>query len=206
MKRIVSMKMNGDILQLYTRVYVDARIEDKALAKQLICDGIARIGEQGPYAIGEKRVEVSSSTEFTERFALDAVNVRVEDVAAARRQGILRIFNTVSRAYMGARFRGLYKFARRLLHFPDVFINLAGRDITQSAQYALECSVVAHEFAHVWGCADQYKYKNDEKRSPSVAADDLMYRTGASQRMQPYHIERFCMCAKKGKLPVRRIV
>ncbi len=206
MKNIVTMRMEGDTLIIRTRVYVDVRSGDDETAKRLICDGIARIGEQSPYMVGERLIYVSSEAELVERFSLDAVNVRVENVRLRRKNGLMRIFNTVSRAYMGARRIGILKLSRRLMRFPDVFINLQERDIAIHQQYMLQVSVVAHEFAHVWGCADQYKYRNDEKRSPRVAENDLMFRTGSLQRMQPYHIKRFCECAKKGKLPLRRIV
>lgn len=206
MRRIVDMRMQDGVLHICTRVHMEARIEDAALARRLLADGIARIGAQGPYMVDGRAVEVVSAACFVERFSLFAVNVRVEDVPLRRERGIKRICNTVSRAYWGARFAGFSKAMRRLLRFPDVFINLGGKDIGQEAPYAYMCSVVAHEFAHVWGCADQYKYRSDEKRRPEVAAEDLMYRTGASQRMQPYHIKRFCACAGKGRLPLRRIV
>jgi len=206
MKRIVDMRMQGGTLCIRTRIHMEVRTKDAALAQRLLVDGIARIGTQGPYMVDGRAVEVVSEADFAEEFSLFAVNVRVEDVPLRREHGIRRLFNTVSRAYWGARFAGLSKAMRRLLRFPDVFINLGGRDIGQEAQYAYMCSVVAHEFAHVWGCADQYKYRSDAKRRPDVAADDLMYRTGASQRMQPYHIKRLCACAGKGRLPLRRIV
>ncbi len=206
MKPIVRMKMEGDTLIIRTRAHIEVRTGDPAAAVALIRAGIERIGAQSPYTLDDRQITVRSELELVDGFSFDAVNVRVEDRPVTRRHGLMRLFNTVSRAYFGAGRRGISKLVRHILRFPDVFINLGGHDLSNDAQRALMQSITAHEFAHVWGCADQYKYRNDQKRSAKVREDDLMYRTGAFQKMQPYHIKRFCACAKKGKLPLRRIV
>lgn len=206
MTPVVRMEMREDTLLLHTRVYIELHVENREVAKRLICDGIERISRQSPYRADGRDIRVLSQYELAPAFSAASVNVRVIDKPVTRRMGIARIFNNVSRAYPDARRTGLFKLIRRVLRFPDVIINLGGKDIDDPADYGLMCSVVAHEFAHVWGCGDQYKLLNDEKRKPDVAQDDLMYRTGVFQRMQGYHIAKLCAYAKKGKLPLRKIV
>lgn len=205
MSRVVRMHMEGSTLVIQTRVYLDCRLPDPALAKNLLLDGLQRISLQGPYPVGEESIRVRVETEFAPKFSFSAVNVRMEDRKAVRRHGIMRLFNTISRAYLGARRRGLLKLCRFLLRFPDLFINIAGRDLTQPMQYEVQASIVAHEFGHIWGCRDQYRYRDNSKRRPDVANGDIMYRTGGTQRMQPYHIAGFCRCARRGRLPLRPI-
>ena len=200
------MEASGNILRLHTRVYFDIRVENKEAALRLLSDGIRRIASQSPYWAEGREITVCSEFETVPDFSAHSVNVRVVDQPVIRRYGIMRLFNTVSRAYPGAGRSGLFKWIRRALRFPDVVINIGGKNLENAADYGLLCSVVEHEFAHVWGCGDQYKLRNDQKRKPHVAEDDLMYRTGVFQRMQGYHIAKLCAFAKKGKLPLRKIV
>ena len=206
MKPVVRMTAAKGLLRLQTRVYLDIRVENESEVRHLIEDGIRRIATHSPYQTNGRTLFVESEMEYVEAFSVDAVNVRIVDQPLIRRHGVLRFWNTVSRAYPDARRCGLFKWIRRALRFPDVVINLGGAKIDEPSRYDYLCSVVAHEFAHVWGCGDQYKLRNEQKRKPDVADGDLMYRTGASQRMQPYHIARLYAFAKKGKLPLRKIV
>ncbi|MDO5112543.1 MAG: hypothetical protein Q4E65_09570 [Clostridia bacterium] len=206
MKPIVEMRMLGaDTLLIATRIHAENRLQDTALGLRLLADGVAHLQTHAPYQLPDGPMQVCTQIAWAEKFSPDAINVRIEDKPMRRRHGLLRLFNTVSRVYFGARRRGPCKLMRFLLGMPDMFINIAGRDLHDPVQYALMVSVVAHEFAHVWGCRDQYRFRDDAKRRPNVADGDLMYRTGPHQRLQPYHIQGLCACAKRGKLPVRGI-
>lgn len=206
MKPIVSMRMLGeDTLLLATRVHVDNRLPDAALGMRLLMDGVAHVQRHAPYSLPQGKVRACTRIEYARAFSLDALNVRLQDKPMRRRHGLLRLFNTVSRVYIGARRHGLFKLVRFLVRMPDMFINIGGRDLSDPVQYELMVSVVAHEFAHVWGCRDQYRFRDDAKRSAAVEDCDLMYRTGPRQHLQAYHIQGLCACAKRGKLPVRGI-
>ncbi len=206
MKPIVQMRMQGtDTLVIATRVYVDDCLPAGAPGLRLLADGVAHMQAHAPYQLPAGPIQVCTQVEWARAFSPDAINVRLQDKPVRRRHGPLRLFNTVSRVYWGARRRGPCKLMRFLCRMPDMFINIGGYNLNDPAQYALMVSVVAHEFAHVWGCRDQYRFRDDAKRGPNVADGDLMYRTGPRQRLQPYHIQGLCACAKRGKLPIRGI-
>ncbi|MEG1547295.1 MAG: hypothetical protein RR527_00975 [Clostridia bacterium] len=206
MNRILRLYMQGDTIVVALRVYIDARAGDSKIAREMIADGIRLIESHSPYQVCGKSTALKVELTMADRFALDCVNVRVYDkTPIVRRMYDPRV--NVSRAYFGAKWIGPFKLSRFLMRFPDVFINIAGRDITQPLGYAQTCSVVLHEFGHVLGFADKYRYRGKVcgKRSEDVADDDIMYRTGACQHLMEYHILKLRGCAQKGRLPVIRV-
>lgn len=188
------------------RIYMDIRLQAREAARTMVLEGIKGIERQGPYCLDEALVPVRVEITEVKRFSPFAVNVRVYDKKSVRRRFfLLRPFNNVSRCYMGARWTGFLKLERFLLRFPDMFINLDGRRLETVQGMRLMQSVVLHEFGHVFGFKDKYRFRDDRKRNKSVADDDLMYRTGDGQCLQAYHIQRLLACAKKGRIPIKRV-
>ena len=196
---------NGDIV-LKFRLYLDIRTEDRQLARELILSGIKRAQEQSPYSVRGRDVNIRVETEETEAFSLDAVNVRVYDITPVVRKRFSPKRN-VSRAFLGAAHIWTDKLTRRIVGMPDVYINIAGRDIASARGMLLMQSVVLHEFMHVISFKDKYKGRGEKQKklNKRVQDRDIMYRTGGSQRLMEYQVKRLLDCAERGKLPIRLV-
>ena len=196
--------MEGDRVMCAFTLYIDVRAGDPELMKDIIRRGLSRIA--GEYCTEDAPVEIGVKVDFADEFSFGAVNVRVEDKYPVIRKWYSPRMN-VSRAYFGARRKGLMKLARYLWKMPDVFINIAGRDMDNLRNQAILASVVQHEFGHVLGFKDKYRCKNHKfiKSKSSVGDRDIMYRVGDAQGFMEYHIKRLKECAEKEKLPFRSV-
>ena len=196
--------MEGDKVICAFTLHIDVRSGETELMKEVISRGLSRI--EGEYPTDEGPVNIGVKVDFAERFSFDAINVRVEDKTPVVREWYSPRMN-VSRAYFGTRRKGLLKLIRCIWKMPDVFINTAGRDMDIPRNQTIMAFVVQHEFGHVLGFRDKYKYKKHKfvKSKSSVADRDIMYRLGESQGFMEYHIKRLKECAKKGKLPFRSV-
>jgi len=135
---------------------------------------------------------------------LGAVNVRIIDETPVIRKWYSPRIN-VSRAYYGTRRKGLLKLERFIMRKPDVYINLAGKDVQDQRQRGVTCSVIQHEFGHVLGFKDKYRMRNFKKKNEDVDDGDIMYRVGEAQKFMEYHIRRLRSCADKGNIPFRNV-
>lgn len=196
--------MEGEKVICAFTLHMDIRRGDEELLKEILLRGLHRM--EGEYETDAGHVEVGVRVELADKFSFGAVNVRVEDKIPVVRKWYSPKLN-VSRAYLGTRRRGALKLARYVWKMPDVFINTAGRDMEDHRCQAVVCSIVQHEFGHVLGFRDKYKYKHNKfsKSSLSVGDGDIMFRVGTSQRFMEYHIKRLKECAKKGRLPFRSV-
>ena len=91
-------------------LYIDPRAGEPEEMQQLMLDGLGRIA--GCYG---------------------TVNVRIIDETPVIRKWYSPRIN-VSRAYYGARRKGLLKLWRFIMRKPDVYINLAGKDVQDQRQ------------------------------------------------------------------------
>lgn len=196
--------MDGEKVMCAFTLHIEVRSGDPELMKELILRGLSRI--EGEYVTENGPVEVGVSAETADEFSFGALNLRVEDKFPIVRKWYSPAMN-VSRAYIGARRRGLMKLIRYLWKMPDVFINTAGRDMANPRNQAILASIVQHELGHVLGFRDKYVYKKHKfiKSRDSVADRDIMYRTGEAQGFMEYHIKRLKQCAKRERLPFRNV-
>ena len=196
--------MEGNRVICAFTLYIDVRGGEPELMKDIICRGLNRM--EGEYPTQRGTVEIGVKVDFADEFSYGAVNVRVEDKYPIVRKWYSPRIN-VSRAYPGARRKGLLKLTRYLWRMPDVFINIGGRDVTQERGRAMIASVVQHEFGHVLGFKDKYRYKKHKfiKSKSTVADRDIMYRTGDAQGFMEYHIKRLKECAEREKLPFKSV-
>lgn len=196
--------MEGDRVMCAFTLHIDVRAGDPELMKDIIRRGLNRI--EGEYPTQSGPVNIGVKVDFTDEFSMGAVNVRVEDKYPVIRKWYSPRMN-VSRAYFGARRKGLMKLARYLWKMPDMFINIAGRDMDNPRNQAILASVVQHEFGHVLGFKDKYRCKKHKfiKSKSSVADRDIMYRVGDAQGFMEYHIKRLKECAEKEKLPFKSV-
>lgn len=200
----LQLYMEGDKVICAFTLHIDVGAGEPELMAEIISRGLHRM--EGLYDTDDGTVEIGVKLKFADKFSFGAVNVRVEDKTPVIRKWYSPRMN-VSRAYIGARRRGLLKLTRYLWKMPDVFINIAGRDMENPRNQAIMASVVQHEFGHVLGFRDKYKYKKHKfiKRGASVADGDIMFRVGDAQRFMEYHIKRLKECAEKGKLPFKNV-
>ncbi len=196
--------MEGDKVICDFTLYIEVRAGEPELMMDIIRRGLSRM--EGEYSTDGGPVEIGVKVDIADRFSLGAVNVRVEDKTPVIRKWYSPRMN-VSRAYIGARRKGLLKLARYLWRRPDVFINIAGRNMENPRSRAILACIVQHEFGHVLGFKDKYRYKKHKfvKSKSTVADRDIMYRTGDAQGFMEYHIKRLKECAAKGKLPFRGV-
>ena len=196
--------MDGDKVICAFTLHIEICSGEPELMRDIICRGLNRI--EGEYPTEDGPVQIGVKIIFADKFSFGAINVRVEDVTPVVREWYSPRMN-VSRAYMGTRRKGLLKLARYLWNMPDVFINIAGRDMTEERSRAIMASVVQHELGHVLGFKDKYRCKKHKftKSKSSVADRDIMYRTGDAQVFMEYHIKRLKECAKREKLPFRSV-
>lgn len=183
-------------------LYIDSRTGEPEEMERLLLDGLGRIA--GRYDTAEGPVEVEVRVNIAGKFSLGAVNVRVVDETPVIRKRYSPRIN-VSRAYYGARRKGLLKLMRFIMRKPDVYINLAGKDAQNQRQRGIICSVIQHEFGHVLGFKDKYRMRNFKKKNEGVEDGDIMYRVGDAQRFMEYHIRRLKSCADKGRVPFRNV-
>ncbi len=183
-------------------LYIDPGAEEPDEMRRLILDGLGRIA--GRYDTGQGPVEVEVRVDISDKFRFGAVNVRIIDETPVIRKRYSPRIN-VSRAYYGARRRGLLKLGRFILRKPDVYINLSGRDMQDQRQRGVICSVIQHEFGHVLGFKDKYRMKSFRKKNEDVDDRDIMYRVGDAQKFMEYHIRRLKSCADKGRIPFRNV-
>lgn len=179
-------------------VYVDDRTNSGEKARELIEKGLLRM--EKAYITNEGDVTLRVKVNFAEKFSFSAVNTRIISQYPEERRWYKRGYN-VSREYIGARHKGVFKFLRFVYRMPDVVINLRGRNLEDESSMNFMCSVVQHEFGHVLGFRDQYRRKTFAKRKANISDRDIMYRTGIRQEFMEYHIKRLKRCAQKGKPP-----
>ena len=196
--------MEGNRVMCAFTLHIDVRAGNPELMTDIIRRGLSRM--EGEYHTQGGSVEIGVRVDFADEFSLGAVNVRVEDKYPVVRKWYSPRMN-VSRAYVGTRRKGLMKLTRYLWSMPDVFINIAGRDMTQERNQAILASVVQHEFGHVLGFKDKYRCKKHKfiKSKSSVADRDIMYRVGDAQGFMEYHIKRLKECAEREKLPFKSV-
>ncbi|MBQ2985472.1 MAG: hypothetical protein IJB30_02095 [Clostridia bacterium] len=200
----LKLYMEGDKVICAFTLHIDVGWGEAELMTDIIRRGLSRM--EGVYQTSGGPVEIEVRAELAERFSLGAVNVRVENKTPVIRKWYSPRMN-VSRAYIGARRKGLMKLTRYLWRMPDVFINIAGRDMEIPRNQAILACIVQHEFGHVLGFRDKYRYKKHRfiKSKSSVVDRDIMYRIGEAQGFMEYHIKRLKECASKGKLPFRSV-
>ena len=196
--------MEGDRVICAFTLYIDVRAGEPEQMRDIIRRGLSRM--EGRYDTDNGPVEIGVRVDIVERFSLGAVNVRVENKTPVIRKWYSPRMN-VSRAYWDARRKGLLKLTRYLWRRPDVFINIAGRDMENPRNQAITAMIVQHEFGHVLGFKDKYRYRKHKfsKSKSSVADRDIMYRIGEGQGFMEYHIKRLKECAAKGRLPFRGV-
>ena len=196
--------MEGDQVICAFALHIDIRAGEPELMADIVSRGLSRMA--GEYQTENGPVKIGVRVEYTDEFSFDAVNVRVEDKTPVIRKWYSPKMN-VSRAYFGARRKGLLKLMRYIWKKPDVFINIAGRDMEHPRNQAILACIVQHEFGHVLGFRDKYKYKNHKfiKSKSTVPDRDIMYRIGDGQGFMDYHIKRLKECAQKEKLPFRGV-
>lgn len=200
----LKLYMEGDKVICAFTLHIDVGSGEPECIMDIIRRGLSRM--EGVYDTESGSVEIGVKAEFADKFSFGAVNVRVEDKTPVIRKWYSPHMN-VSRAYIGARRKGLLKLTRYLWQMPDVFINIAGRDMEDPRSQAIMASVVQHELGHVLGFKDKYKYKKHKfiKSKSSVSNRDIMYRVGDAQGFMEYHIKRLKECAGKGKLPFKSV-
>lgn len=179
-------------------VFVDDRTDSGEKAREFIEKGLLRM--ERTYQTEEGEVDLRVKVTFVDEFSFGAVNTRIISLYPEERRWYKRGYN-VSREYIGARHKGVFKFVRFVYRMPDVVINLRGRNLEDEGSMNFLCSVVQHEFGHVLGFRDQYRRKTFQKRRAHISDRDIMYRTGNRQEFMEYHIKRLKRCAQKGKPP-----
>lgn len=200
--RPLALYRDGERVVCAFTLYIESKLGDADELRRLMLEGLGRIG--GRYQTGEGPVEVEARADITDRFSFGALNVRIIDETPVIRKWYSPKIN-VSRAYYGARRRGLLKLQRFIWRKPDLYINLAGRDIRDARQRGVVCSVIQHELGHVLGFKDKYRMRSFKKKNGSVEDGDIMYRVGPAQRFMEYHIRRLKSCADKGRIPFKNV-
>lgn len=179
-------------------VYVQDTTDSGEKARELVEKGLMRMA--GVYQTEKGEVELAVKVNFKDEFSFGAVNTRIINKYPEERRWYKRGYN-VSREYIGARHKGVFKFLRFLYRIPDVVINLKNRSLFEENEMLFMCSVVQHEFGHVLGFRDQYRRKTFAKRRADISDRDIMYRIGNRQEFMEYHIKRLKRYAEKGKPP-----